>query len=155
MDVHDKAQRSFNMSRIRDKNTKPELAVRKTCHGLGFRFRLHRNDLPGRPDLAFPRSKTALFVHGCFWHSHDCRWGLVAPKTNSDFWAEKRRQTVERDKRNICDLYDRGWRSCVIWECETRDQDLLTERLLQMLPQKRSGSTGCSVGDCAVMENLS
>ncbi len=133
MDVHTRTQRSFNMSRIRGKNTKPELLVRKMCHRLGYRFRLHRNDLPGKPDLVFPKLNIALFVHGCFWHSHDCKWGLVTPKTNSDFWAAKRFRTVERDKQHNSELRTVGWRTLVIWECATRDEQVLTKKLIQKL----------------------
>ena len=133
MDVHTRTQRSFNMSRIRGKNTKPELVVRKLCHRLGYRFRLHRNDLPGKPDLAFPKLKIALFVHGCFWHSHDCKWGRVTPKTNSDFWSAKRLRTVERDKQNDSELRTVGWQTLVIWECAIRDEQVLTKKLIQML----------------------
>ena len=133
MDVHTKTQRSFNMSRIRGKNTKPELQVRKLCHRLGYRFRLHRNDLPGKPDLVFPKLKIALFVHGCFWHSHDCKWGQVTPKTNSDFWRAKRLRTVERDKQNYSQLRTCGWRTEVIWECHTKSHGQLRQSLAAML----------------------
>ena len=125
MDVHDRQTRSFNMSRIRGGNTKPELLVRRGCHRAGLRFRLHRKDLPGKPDLVFPRYRTVVFVHGCYWHSHGCTYGAVIPKTNTQFWQSKRADTVERDKRNIADLLDRGWRVVIVWECATKGIDSL------------------------------
>ena len=110
------------MSRIRSRDTKPERVVRTACHHLGLRFRLHRKDLPGKPDLVFPRFKTVLFVHGCYWHSHDCKYGRVKPKTNTEFWQSKRGNTVLRDNRNRASLEALGWRVLVVWECETRDR---------------------------------
>ncbi len=121
MDVHTPQQRRYNMSRIKGKNTKPEMVVRRLCHALGYRFRLHRKDLPGRPDLVFPRYEVAIFVHGCFWHSHDCKYGSVQPKTNQKFWKEKRQRTVERDRENIKEIAKLGWKYLVIWECQTKD----------------------------------
>ena len=129
MDVHDKETRSFNMSRIRGKDTKPELIVRRACHALGLRFRLHRKDLPGKPDLVFPKYKTVVFVHGCYWHSHDCKFGAVVPKTNTEFWQSKRMTTIDRDARNACELEYRGWRVLTYWECEIKDADSLVERI--------------------------
>ncbi len=129
MDVHDKETRSFNMSRIRGKDTKPEMIVRRACHALGLRFRLHRKDLPGKPDLVFPKHKTVIFVHGCFWHSHDCRYGRVVPKTNAEFWREKRAATVERDRRKTAQLEAAGWRVLEYWECETKKPEELIDRI--------------------------
>ncbi len=91
-------------------------------HQLGYRFRLHRKDLPGRPDIVLPKHRTAIFVHGCFWHSHDCRFGSVIPTTRSDFWAAKRRGTVERDLRKRGELETLGWKVVIVWECQTRSQ---------------------------------
>lgn len=122
-DVHSKAQRSFNMSRIRGKDTKPELIVRSLVHQMGFRFRLHRKDLPGKPDLVLPRHRRIIFVHGCFWHMHRCRYGRVVPKTNTEFWQNKRMGNVERDRRNQRILRKDGWQTLVIWECWTRDPE--------------------------------
>ena len=119
-DVHSKAQRSFNMSRIRGKDTKPEMIVRSLVHQMGYRFRLHRKDLPGRPDLVLPRHRKIIFVHGCFWHMHRCRYGRVVPKTNTQFWQDKRRGNVERDRRNAAALRKAGWQVLTIWECWTR-----------------------------------
>lgn len=129
MDVHDKETRSFNMSRIRGKDTKPEMIVRRACHALGLRFRLHRKDLPGKPDLVFPKYKTVIFVHGCYWHSHDCRYGSVIPKTNTEFWQTKRLTTVDRDERNARESEYLGWRVLTYWECETKDTDSLVDRI--------------------------
>jgi DNA mismatch endonuclease (patch repair protein) len=131
MDVVSPETRSRMMSGIRGKNTLPELAVRSAAHRLGLRFRLHRRDLPGRPDLIFPKYRTALFVHGCFWHRHDC--GLAAtPKTRPNFWAEKFERNVERDGRNQRLLEGLGWRVVVIWECETVSEDQLYARLRRL-----------------------
>lgn len=133
MDVHDRETRSFNMSRIRGKDTKPEMIVRRACHALGLRFRLHRKDLPGKPDLVFPKHKTVVFIHGCFWHSHDCRYGRVVPATNTEFWQAKRAATVERDRRKAKELRALGWRVLEYWECQTRPKavDDLIERIAQ------------------------
>ena len=113
-------QRSANMAAIKGKNTGPELTVRKTLHAAGFRFRLHRRDLPGKPDLVLPKYGTVIFVHGCFWHMHkDCPEASI-PKTNTNFWATKLSENASRDVRNQSQLKDLGWRVYVIWECELR-----------------------------------
>jgi DNA mismatch endonuclease (patch repair protein) len=117
------------MSRIKGRDTKPEMRVRRACHRLGLRFRLQRKDLPGKPDLVFPKHKTVLFVHGCYWHSHSCRYGSVVPKTNTEFWQSKRLATVHRDERNVRELEYRGWRVLVYWECETKDPQALARRI--------------------------
>ena len=136
MDVHSKKTRSFNMSRIRAKDTKPELIVRRTCHNLGLRFRLHRKDLPGKPDLVFPKHNALIFVHGCFWHKHNCRYGKVRPKTNTEFWNSKRQRTVERDNLNKKTLKDIGWKVIEIWECEVKKEENLKSRILRMFNHK-------------------
>ncbi len=128
-DVHDKKTRSYNMSRIRGRNTKPELFIRKLCHSLGLRFRLYDKNLPGKPDLVFKRHNTVIFVHGCFWHMHNCKYGEVVPKTNAEIWREKRLRTVERDKENLKNIVSQGWRPVTIWECETKDKSRLTKKL--------------------------
>ena len=117
------------MSRIKGRDTKPELRVRSACHSQGLRFRLQRKDLPGKPDLVFPKFKTVLFVHGCYWHSHNCRYGSVVPKTNTEFWQTKRLATVHRDERNVRELEYGGWRVLVYWECETKDPQELAGRI--------------------------
>lgn len=129
VDVHDSKTRSYNMSRIRSRDTKPEMAVRKLCHFLGLRFRLHVKTLPGKPDLVFHKYKTVIQVHGCFWHSHDCKYGRVIPKTNTEKWQLKRRGNVERDQKNIRALENLGWKVVVIWECETRASHKLDSRI--------------------------
>lgn len=118
------------MQKVRQRHTKPELIVRRTVHALGYRFRLHRKDLPGSPDLALPRHKIAIFVHGCFWHRHPgCRLAST-PKSNSEFWNDKFRRNVERDSRKETELRALGWRVLVVWECETRDPENL-KRLIE------------------------
>ena len=129
VDIHTKAQRSFNMSRIRGKDTKPELAVRSFVHRLGYRFRLHRKDLPGKPDLVLSRHKKVILVHGCYWHMHNCKYGRVVPKTNAKFWREKREGNKQRDKKNIAALKKQGWRILVIWECQLKDPEKLRQRI--------------------------
>ncbi len=133
MDVHDKKTRSFNMSRIRNKNTIPELRVRSMVHKLGYRFRLHSKTLPGKPDLVLQRHKIVLFVNGCFWHRHTCRNGQHFPKTNVDFWSEKFTNTKIRDHRNYARLRADGWFIGIIWECETREQQELIGRIERLL----------------------
>jgi DNA mismatch endonuclease, patch repair protein len=108
------------MAAIRSANTKPEMRVRSALHALGYRFRLHRKDLPGRPDIVLPRLRTVIFVHGCFWHCHRCKYGSVVPATRADFWATKRAGNVARDRRNRTALRRAGWRVFVLWECEVR-----------------------------------
>lgn len=119
--------RSRNMANIRGKDTGPELLVRRAAHALGLRFRLHRRDLPGTPDLVFPRRRIALFVHGCFWHRHSgCRFAST-PKSRIEFWKAKFDGNVTRDARQQEELAAQGWNALVIWGCETRDQDSLLE----------------------------
>lgn len=117
------------MSRVRGKHTSPEMRVRKAAHKLGFRFRLHRKDLPGRPDLVFPKRKMALFVHGCFWHRHSGCPKASMPKSRVEYWSEKFQSNCDRDSRVYDRLRQLGWNVVVIWECETKQQQLLDERL--------------------------
>ena len=109
--------RSAVMRAVRDRDTGPERAVRRLLHGLGYRYRLHRADLPGRPDLVFPGRRCVLFVHGCFWHGHACKRGARAPKRNAEYWAAKIARNVARDHAAQAALTELGWRSAVIWEC--------------------------------------
>lgn len=120
-DVFPKEKRSWIMSRIQGKNTSPELKVRSLAHRLGYRFRIHRKDLPGKPDLVFPSRKKVIFVHGCFWHGHDCSIGKRTPKTNTEYWTEKIRKNIERDAKNEAELKSLGWKVLVLWECEIKD----------------------------------
>lgn len=123
------AERSALMARIRGKNTKPELLVRRHLHAAGYRFRLHRKDLPGTPDIVLPRYRLAIFVHGCFWHRHSGCPRATSPKTREHFWAKKFARNVSRDQRNQADLAERGWRVMVIWECEVRNTKTLAEAI--------------------------
>jgi DNA mismatch endonuclease, patch repair protein len=121
MDIVSPARRSQLMSRIRGADTRPELIVRRLVHSLGFRFRLHRRDLPGTPDLAFPSRRKVVFVHGCFWHRHrGCRFAYT-PKSNSDFWEKKFATNQVRDRRVIRRLRASGWDPLIVWECEVGD----------------------------------
>ena len=132
-DVHNKEQRSRNMAAIRGRDTKPEMIVRRAVHRLGYRFRLHRRDLPGKPDLVLPRHRAVIFVHGCFWHQHNCRYGRVVPVTRAEFWKTKRNENSARDARNIRALRTIGWRVLVVWECRTRDSTSVESRLKSFL----------------------
>ncbi|MEO8737716.1 MAG: DNA mismatch endonuclease Vsr [Edaphobacter sp.] len=127
--------RSENMRAIRSKNTLPEMAVRSLVHRLGYRFRLHRSDLPGKPDLAFPGRRKVIFVHGCFWHSHDCKASLI-PKSNRDFWLPKLLQNKTRDKKNLEALAQQGWNALVIWQCELKDNRSVGLRVKRFLGRK-------------------
>ena len=122
-------QRAYCMSRIRAANTAPEMIVRRRVHGLGYRFRLHRKDLPGCPDIVLPRHRKVIFVHGCFWHMHVCQYGRVKPKTNRHYWQAKRLGNVRRGRENTRKLRRLGWKVLVVWECWTRDSGQLIERL--------------------------
>ena len=128
-------RRSWLMSRVRGKNTTPEIRVRKAAHALGFRFRLHPSQLPGKPDLVFSIHRFVLFVHGCFWHRHhSCR---KASAPSSDFWRKKFETNVERDTRVTRELKKAGWRVGVIWECQTKDAVKVRERIERMVPAKK------------------
>ena len=133
VDVHTKQQRSYNMSQIRNKDTRPEILVRSFVHRMGYRYALHRRDLPGNPDLVLVRHSKIILVHGCFWHMHNCRYGKVKPKTRAKFWKSKREGNVARDKRNLRKLRKEGWKVLVIWECQTRNSNRLIERLNKFL----------------------
>lgn len=129
----DQATRSRIMRSIGQKDTKPELTVRRTVHRMGFRFRLHRRDLPGSPDLVLPRLRKAIFVHGCFWHQHaGCR-SAARPKTRVEYWDAKFNRNTARDARALADLNALGWSVLVLWECELRDRAALQGRLLDFL----------------------
>jgi DNA mismatch endonuclease (patch repair protein) len=117
MDVHSQEQRSFNMSKIRGKDTRPELIVRRWLWAHGFRYQLHKKDLPGKPDIVLQKYQAVIFVHGCFWHRHGCKF-TTAPATRKEFWQEKFKKNIERDKYNIKRLIELGWKTEVIWECE-------------------------------------
>lgn len=132
-------ERSRIMRAVKGKDTKPELVVRSLLHGAGYRFRLHRRDLPGKPDLAFPGRRKALFVHGCFWHGHDCKRGARAPKENSEYWREKIARNRKRDGAHRLALEECGWSSLAVWECELTDRAGVMDKLRSFLdPEPRS-----------------
>jgi len=120
-DIVDTETRSRMMSGIKGKNTRPEMIVRRALHKAGYRYRLHRKDLPGNPDIVLPKYKTVIFVHGCFWHHHDCK-NFKWPKTREEFWRAKIEGNVERDRKAYAALEALGWKVIVIWECETREK---------------------------------
>jgi len=121
------------MSRIKSKDTNPEFLVRQIIHRMGLRFRLHRNNLPGRPDIVLPKHKKIIFVHGCFWHKHRCKYGKVRPKTNSKYWERKLSGNVERTRKDIRALRNLGWKVLVVWECWTRDASMLESHIRRFL----------------------
>lgn len=133
MDVFSREKRSQIMSRVSGKNTKPEIAVRSLLHNLGFRFRLHRKDLPGKPDIALPKYKKVIFVHGCFWHGHEDCSRSKRPTTNEEFWRNKLDKNTERDKANVNALEQLGWDVLTVWACEVKDADKLKIKLLSFL----------------------
>lgn len=132
-DVLSAEQRRFCMSRIRGKNTKPEIVIRQLVRQMGIGYRLHVKDLPGKPDLVFRKHKKIIFVHGCFWHMHACKYGRVIPKTNTEFWQKKRLSNKLRDAKNRQELNKLGWKSIVIWECQTRNPECLLKKLKTFL----------------------
>ena len=135
-DVHNSETRSYNMSRIRSKNTKPEMLVRKFLHVNGYRYRLHDKKLPGKPDIVLPKYRTVIFVHGCFWHGHkDCKY-FVVPKTNTDFWLNKINGNISNDVKVIKTLKKDLWKVIVVWECELKKdkiQKILTALVKMIL----------------------
>jgi len=133
VDVLTPRQRSFNMSRIRNRDTKPELIVRSIVHEMGFRYRLHKGDLPGKPDLVLVRHGKIINVHGCFFHMHHCKYGRVVPASNAAFWSTKRLSNVERDKRNLRSLKKAGWKVLTVWECETKTVTSLVRKIEKFL----------------------
>ncbi|MGB8261645.1 MAG: DNA mismatch endonuclease Vsr [Terracidiphilus sp.] len=126
------ASRSALMSRIRGKDTAPELAVRRLLHSLGYRFRLYRRDLPGSPDIVFPSRQKVVFVHGCFWHAHGCRIGRP-PKSRPEFWVPKLERNRRKDRRDRRKLREQGWGVLTVWQCQLADEERLKSRLLSFL----------------------
>lgn len=127
-------QRSHTMRAVRRQDTGPEMVVRRLLHGAGYRYRLHNRNLPGSPDLTFSKRRKAIFVHGCFWHGHDCRRSL-SPQSRQEYWQPKLRRNQARDLANVRDLNAAGWRVIIVWECETRlsRRPALADRLLSFL----------------------
>ena len=137
MDVFSREKRSQIMSCVSGKNTKPELVVRSLLHNMGYRFRLHRNDLPGKPDITLPKYKKIIFVHGCFWHGHiDCP-RAKRPTTNKKFWDEKLNKNIERDKITVNNLKALGWDVLTVWTCEVKDTEKLRNKLLSFIEGHR------------------
>ena len=142
MDVHDKKTRSYNMSRIRGKNTKPEELVRKYLFSQGFRYRKNDKRLPGTPDIVLPKYKTVVFINGCFWHGHEgCKY-FVWPENNAEFWRKKITDNIERDKKNYKKLEESGWSVLVVWECSIKHKDK-EEFLCQLIERIRENDRGC------------
>lgn len=134
-------ERSWNMSRIKGKDTKPEIIVRSLLHRMGYRFRLHRRDLPGNPDIVLPKHHAVILVHGCFWHRHKgCKYAYN-PKSRVEFWQKKFDDNVKRDKRNRKTLLQEGWKVVVVWECELGDLDKLASKLVRDISGKKDKSS--------------
>ena len=129
----DPQTRSRIMRAVKGKDTTPELIVRRLVHAMGYRFRLHHKDLPGKPDLVFPKFRKVIFVHGCFWHGHDCARGARMPKANAEYWSSKIARNRLRDTANIATLKGHGWRTAVIWECELKRMEQIRKRLTAFL----------------------
>jgi DNA mismatch endonuclease (patch repair protein) len=128
-----KERRSANMRAVRGQSTKPEVRVRRIAHALGYRFRLHRSDLPGEPDIAFPARQKVVFVHGCFWHQHNGCPRANLPQSNPEFWRAKLALNAARDAKQISAIRKRGWQALVIWECEIKNERRLSARLRRFL----------------------
>ena len=135
MDTVSSEKRSEIMRRVRQRNTGPEMVVRKLLHAIGYRFRLHRKGLPGSPDIVLPKYRAVIFVHGCFWHGHGCRKGRL-PSTRRDFWRAKIDGNRSRDAKAEADLNALGYRVLVVWECKVKDKETLEIRLKTFLPKK-------------------
>ena len=125
--------RSKVMRAVKGRDTGLEMIVRRLAHGMGYRYRLHRKDLPGKPDLVFPARRKVILVHGCFWHQHDCPRGARSPKSNREYWLPKLRRNKERDAEHQARLREMGWDVLLIWECETKEKDKLAARLWAFL----------------------
>lgn len=132
-DTFSAEERSRIMAKIHGKDTRPEKIVRSLIHRLGYRFRLHRVDLPGKPDIVLPRLRKVIFVHGCFWHGHKGCKRAKRPATNTEFWNKKIDRNIERDKQNLSDLENAGWKCLVIWGCELRDLDKMSKIIKKFL----------------------
>ncbi len=132
-DVFDKKKRSEIMSSVKSKDTKPEIIVRKLLHSMGYRFRLHQEDLPGSPDIVLPKYKKVIFVHGCFWHGHEGCPRATLPKTNMEFWEAKIAKNMARHAEAVQNLSRMGWKSLVIWTCEIKDLEQLSKKIRDFL----------------------
>jgi DNA mismatch endonuclease, patch repair protein len=132
--------RSRVMRAVKGRNTKPEMTVRRLVHGMGFRYRLHRKDLPGKPDMTFSSRRKIIFIHGCFWHGHDCKRGARIPKNNRDYWVAKIARNRRRDSEHYEALRENGWRALVVWECQLKDRETVAKRIKAFL---ESGMATC------------
>lgn len=143
MDNKTVEERSQNMAKIRSTNTRPEIIVRKELHRLGFRFRLHSKDLPGKPDLVFPKYKAVVFVNGCFWHGHEGCSRFVMPKSNQDYWVDKIKKNMKRDAENRRKLNSAGWRTLIVWECSLKKKNYRETigKITEWLTSKRLDSS--------------
>jgi len=129
MDPLSPEQRSYTMSRVHGKDTKTEMLVRRLLYRLGYRYRLQGRDLPGNPDIVFRSKKKVIFIHGCFWHGHDCRSGKKRPKSNEEYWLPKLAKTKARDAQNQEKLLELGWNFLILWECQLKNKDALIEKI--------------------------
>lgn len=127
------AERSRIMAAVKGRDTSPELTLRRLLHARGYRYRLHRKDLPGKPDIVFPGRRKVIFMHGCFWHGHDCKRGDRRPRTNAEYWRTKIARNRERDGRSIAALHETGWSSLIVWECELKPERALIARIESFL----------------------
>jgi DNA mismatch endonuclease (patch repair protein) len=130
------ADRSRTMRAVKGQDTTPEMTIRRLVHGMGYRYRLHRKDLPGKPDLIFPARRKVIFVHGCFWHGHGCKRGARVPKANRDYWEKKIARNRERDDRHYEVLKLTGWDVLVIWECQLKEKETLYKRIKTFIEDK-------------------
>jgi len=149
MDKLTPRQRTEVMSKVKGRNTVPEIKVRQALHAMGYRFRLHRSDLPGKPDITLARHGVCIFVHGCFWHRHPDCLRATTPQTNSEFWARKLSGNVERDQRSATALIQAGWRVCVIWECETKDASALARAVQRCMTPRGAIPHSGEQRDCS------
>lgn len=138
-DVLTPEQRSATMARVRGKDTGPEIRVRSIIHKMGYRYRLQGRNLPGNPDLVFKGRKKVIFIHGCFWHGHDCKAGAKRPKTNIDYWLPKLKRTKVRDAQNQIKLKKMGWDFLVLWECELKNEAAVAEKIRNFLEERANG----------------
>lgn len=145
-DVYDSSTRSRVMRAVKSRDTTPERVVRSLLHCQGYRFRLHRRDLPGNPDIVFPSRRAVIFVHGCFWHNHDCPRGRRKPRINAEYWENKRQANAARHEKARGELAGMGWRCLVVWECEVKSREELAWRLKRFLGPSRTSISSLKSG---------
>ena len=149
-DTFSQRERSAIMRAVKSIDTKPELLVRRLTHALGYRYRLHRADLPGKPDLVFSSRRKVIFVHGCFWHGHNCPRGARTPKSNTDYWLRKITRNQARDQANLEALNHQGWDTLIVWECQTKDFETLELCLTNFLEASHRSEKNCAMADGVV-----